>query len=436
MVLAVPSEKADELIALAAAEGVEATVLGRFTDTKRLVLRYEGRVVADLSMEFLHDGRPPVVREAVYEPPRPAALALPSKRRYDEDLKAILSSGNVCSKEWVIRQYDHEVQAGSVVKPLVGVEEDGPSDAAVVRPDLTAKRGLVVGCGMNPRYGDLDPYWMTAAAIDEAVRNCVAVGADPSRVAILDNFCWGNTDRPETLGSLVRAALACRDVAVAYGTPFISGKDSLKNEFSYIDGDGTRRTVAIPPTLLISALGQIEDVTTAVTMDLKEPGNVVYLVGETKDELGGSHFSLVNGLEGGEVPKLDPAKSRPVFTAVHEAIRRLLLRSCHDLSEGGLAVAAAEMAFAGGFGMELAVSSSELSDAAALFAESNTRFLIEVRPDRCGEVESVFAGLPLSRLGTVVREGRLVIRGAAGQTLVDAGIEELKQVWKGTLAWE
>ena len=254
---------------------------------------------------------------------------------------------NVCSKEWIIRQYDHEVQAGSVIKPLVGVVNDGPSDAAVLRPVLTSRRGIVVACGMNPCYGDLDPYWMAAAAIDEAVRNCVAVGADPRRIAILDNFCWGNTDRPETLGSLVRAAMACYDMATVLGTPFISGKDSLNNEFR---PEGAAEPIAIPPSLLISAIGQVDDVSRCVTMDLKEPGNLLYLVGLTRDELGGSHFHIVQSQSGGEVPQLDPQSARKTFAAVHRAIHAGLVRACHDLSEGGLAVAAAEMAFAGGLG--------------------------------------------------------------------------------------
>src|SRR5262249_29097847 len=285
MVLAVPPHHWEAFEALCRSEGVEATVIGEFTSTNRLVLKYGNHEVGRLKMHFLHEGRPPVVRDAVYTPPPVRPLSLPRQTRCDGTLKKILGSLNVCSKEWVIRQYDHEVQAGSVVKPLVGAAMDGPSDAAIVRPDLNSHRGLVIANGMNPRYGDFDPYWMAASAIDEAVRNCVAVGADPARIAILDNFCWGNTDRPETLGSLVRAALACRDVATAFGTPFISGKDSLNNEFSYGDDAGSRQTVAIPPSLLISALGQIPDIRKAVTMDAKEPGNVIALVGTTRDEL-------------------------------------------------------------------------------------------------------------------------------------------------------
>ena len=334
MVFSVPPEKWPELERLCASEGVEATVIGEFRPTKRLMLKYRDNVVADLAMEFLHDGRPPVVRDAVYSIPVPRPLSpvssLPSPLSltpFTTTLKKILSSLNVCSKEWVIRQYDHEVQAGSVIKPLVGVVNDGPSDAAVVRPVLTSRRGLVISCGMNPRYGDFDTYWMAASAIDEAIRNAVAVGADPRRLAILDNFCWGNTDRPETLGSLVRAALACHDMAIALGTPFISGKDSLNNEFRPAAKRGqspfvrsTRRAVpanggcplfcpdepiSIPPSLLISAMGQVEDVGRCVSMDLKRPGNLIYLVGLTKNELGGSHYAFVENLAGGEVPKVD-----------------------------------------------------------------------------------------------------------------------------------
>ena len=319
MVTSVPPEKVDELTALCASEGVEATVIGQFVPTGRLVLKYHGQEVANLAMEFLHDGRPPVVREAVWEGERggegekgrkqcseasasgegretrrhgcrqcllpislspflPLLPTLPAPTS-PPPCSRILGSLNVCSKEWIIRQYDHEVQAGSVIKPLVGVVNDGPSDAAVLRPVLSSRRGIVMACGMNPCYGDLDPYWMAAAAIDEAVRNCVAVGADPQRIAILDNFCWGNTDRPETLGSLVRAALACYDVATVLGTPFISGKDSLNNEFR---PQGAAEPIAIPPSLLISAIGQVDDVARCVTMDLKEPGNVLYLVGTTR----------------------------------------------------------------------------------------------------------------------------------------------------------
>ncbi len=448
MVLAVPPASWTEFETLCRSEGVEAAILGEFKPTGRLVLKYHGQQVADLAMSFLHDGRPPIVREAVFTPKPDEPLVgqvsnLPGQATsFDESLKRILGSLNVCSKEWVIRQYDHEVQAGSVVKPLVGVMNDGPSDAAVVRPNLQSKRGLAVACGMNPRFGDLDPYWMAASAIDEAVRNCVAVGADPRRIAILDNFCWGNTDRPETLGTLVLAALACKDTAIAFGTPFISGKDSLNNEFSFVDANGQKQTVAIPSSLLISALGQLEDVEQAVTMDLKSAGNVLMLVGLTANELGGSHFAKVNGLEGGSVPRVNLERAPRIFATVHEAIRQGLVRSSHDLSEGGLATALAEMAFAGGLGLSVNLSdnvrtSGISDDAVLLFSESNTRFILEVSASDVASLESLFqsANIPLTKLGEVTTSGQVEIKSANGTALIISKIGDLKAAWKVPLAW-
>ncbi len=461
MVLAVPPSSWSEFESLCRSEGVEAAILGEFKPTGRLMLKYHGLQVADLAMSFLHDGRPPIVREAVFtpkaeEPLRQVGWALlpaPSDAgtkadgqecpSYKDSLLRILGSLNVCSKEWVIRQYDHEVQAGSVVKPLVGICNDGPSDAAVVRPNLQSKRGLAVACGMNPRFGDLDPYWMAASAIDEAVRNCIAVGADPRRIAILDNFCWGNTDRPETLGTLVRAALACKDTAIAFGTPFISGKDSLNNEFSFVGANGQKQTVAIPSSLLISALGQLDDVEQAVTMDLKAAGNVLLLIGPTANELGGSHFAQVNGLEGGAVPRVDLALAPRIFSAVHDAIRQGFVRSCHDLSEGGLAVAVSEMAFAGGLGVSLdlqslAKSSGLGDDLVLLFSESNSRFILEVLATAQAAVESLCrsANVPAIKLGEIASTDRVQIRSTAGALVIDSTLDELKQCWKQPLAWK
>jgi phosphoribosylformylglycinamidine (FGAM) synthase-like enzyme len=440
MVLAVPEQNWEEFRVLCAAEGVEATAFGRFGNEGRLKLTYHGEVVGDVAMSFLHDGRPPVVRDATFTPPADLPLANTASASLAKSLASILGSLNVCSKEWIIRQYDHEVQSGSVIKPLVGVACDGPSDAAVVRPNLKSQRGVVVSNGMNPHYGDFDPYWMAAAAIDEALRNCVAVGANPNRIAILDNFCWGNTERPETLGSLVRAALGCKDTAIAFGTPFISGKDSLNNEFSYVDAAGEKKTVAIPSSLLISAIGQVDDVRKCVTMDLKASGNVLYQIGLTKNEMGGSHFALVNGLKGGTVPHVDLQQAPKIFVAVHKAIEGGLLKSCHDLSEGGLAVAAAEMAFAGGFGVELDLSalatSSTITDPAVLlYSESTTRFLIETTQESAAKLESLFQGLPITKIGKTTSAKR-VQAGVGGKQILDADCAELKAAWLKPLAWE
>ena len=323
MVLAVPPGKWEQLKSLCKSEDVEAAVLGHFDADLRLKLSYAGNRVADLDMRFLHEGRPTVTRTAVIEKRienESSASGFKHNRTASEDptsvLLAILSHYSVCSKEWVIRQYDHEVQSGSVIKPLVGVARDGPSDAAVVMPVLGSWKGVAIGCGLAPQYGDIDPYWMAAAAIDEAVRNVVAVGGDPRRTAILDNFCWGNINDPVVLGALVRTAEACRDVAIAFGTPFISGKDSLNNTYTGKLGE----RLDIPHTLLISALARVEDVRKCVTMDLKEPGNALYLIGRTRNELAGSHYSLITGQTSGTVPHVDLQTAPQVFAAIHAAI--------------------------------------------------------------------------------------------------------------------
>ncbi len=441
MVLSVPEKNWEAVRQLCADESVEATVIGKFEPTGRLVLKYNDQTVCDLTMDLLHNGRPPVIRQAEFQPAPVEPVALPQRDDYTVDLKKILGSYNVASKQSIIRQYDHEVQGGSVVKPLVGVQMDGPSDAAVVRPVLDSRRGVVISCGMNPRYGDFDTYNMAASAIDEAMRNCVAVGADPSRVAILDNFCWGDCENSQTLGSLVRAALACHDLSLVLETPFISGKDSLNNEFSYVDADGTKQTIAIPPTLLISAMGQVEDVAQCVTMDLKAAGNRLYLVGNTNEEFGGSHFSLVNNLTGGAAPAVDAELAKQTFAALHQAIRQGTVRSCHDLSEGGLAVAAAEMAFAGEVGASLDLSkvptsAESVGAVGRLFAESNTRFLCEVRPEDATAFESQLAGIPFACVGETTSETRLQIDEATGgKTLVDAELAELKSAWQSPLSW-
>lgn len=435
MVFAVPPEKVDQMLELCKSEDVQADVIGEFVPTGNLTLKYNDEVVGELSMKFLHDGRPPTIRQASFEP-RPSKPISARSDDFTADLKQILSSLNVASKEWVIRQYDHEVQAGSVIKPLVGIQNDGPGDAAVVRPRLDTRRGVVISNGMNPYYGDFDTYHMAASGIDEAIRNCVAVGADPNRIAILDNFCWGNTDRPEMLGSLTRAALACRDMALKFKTPFISGKDSLKNEFN--DEQNNQR-IAIPATLLISAMGQIESIDNCVTMDLKESGNRLFQIGQTKNELGGSHWSLIHGEPEGNVPQVDADAARQLYVKLHEAMSRKLIRSCHDLSEGGLAACLAEMAFSGMKGIDVDVSGIRLEEAddpnlVRLYSESNSRFVCEVHPDNIDSLKTIFTEEELTELGTVNDSDQVRIH-SGDSLLVSASLGDLKESWQKPLAW-
>ncbi|MDP2731398.1 MAG: phosphoribosylformylglycinamidine synthase subunit PurL [Dehalococcoidales bacterium] len=435
MLLAVPPESLEELKSLFAREDVEAAVIGEFTGDRRLRLFYQGNLVGDLSMEFLHGGRPPLVREAVWQQPVfiEPDFVCPADLR--EALLALLGSWNVCSKEWVIRQYDHEVQGGSVLKPLVGKNSDGPGDAAIIKPVLDSEKGVIVSNGINPKYGEIDPYWMAASAVDEALRQIVAVGGNLDRVALLDNFCWGNTDQPEMLGALVRAAQACYDSALAYGTPFISGKDSLYNEF---EQEGV--TVNIPHTLLISAIGIMEDSAQAVSMDFKQVGNLVYLVGTTQNELGGSEYFRTHGFVGNSVPKVDLKHARDLMNSLSMATKKCLVRACHDCSEGGIGVALAEMAFAGGLGATADLKAVPLGepmdrDDFLLFSESNSRFLVEVAPENKEEFEKTLSGTPFAAIGRTTDTERLEIYGLSGRKIVDASLAELKEAWQRPLRW-
>lgn len=441
MILAVPPEHMEALRALCADEDVEVSEIGKFTGDGRLSVTHkpgseaERSTVADLDMEFLHGGVPRIVRKARWNPPahpEPFETDCPDPAT---SLTRLLSSWNVASKEWVVRQYDHEVQGGSVLKPLQGVRNDGPGDAAVVRPVLTSEKGVAVANGINPSYADIDPYWMAASAIDEALRQITSVGGSIEQTVLLDNFCWGNPDKPDRLAALVRAARACYDFAVAYGTPFISGKDSFYNEFS--DGE---RTIAIPPTLLISAICVMDDVRRAVSMDAKAPGNSVYVVGRTRDELGGSRYYRMLGFIGRNVPTVDAAAGSGNMSRLHGAISRGLVASCHDCSEGGLAVAAAEMAFAGGFGMTLDLDAVPRDpdadrDDTVLFSESNSRFVVEVPVGREADFEAQMEGSPCGRAGTVSGDDRFLVRGLRGAETVSTDLKTLKEAWQQPLRW-
>jgi len=436
MVISVPQENRDRILEIFAAENVEATVIGHYSDDKKLVLRYNNQVVGELDMDFLHNGLPKYTRQATWHAPDLYEPELSEKDNYTDDLKNILSDFNVASKEWVIRQYDHEVQGGSAIKPLVGASNDGPGDASVIRPLLEKDKGIAIGCGICPQFSDIDPYYMALAAIDEAVRNVVAVGADPSRIAILDNFCWGNCNKPDRLGSLVKASQGCYDAAKAFGTPFISGKDSLNNEFQAASGE----TISIPGTLLISAMGIVEDVNQCITMDVKNAGNALLIVGETRNELGASYYYKLNNELGANVPKVDLRSAPKIVKAVAEAIRQGLIASCHDCSEGGLATALAEMAFAGGLGIqanlaEVPVNRDVTRTDQILFSESTTRFILEVNPENFGRLAQLFRDFRFGEIGKVTNETRLTIKDVSGKPALDADIRELKESWQAPLRW-
>ena len=411
MVLAVAPEKIPALQALCETFDTEFTDIGAFTGNGRLLVRHDGNIVLDLDNEFLHQGIPQRQLQAVIgtQVNRETGTQVNTEEMFScvkDRLLALLSSPNIASKASTIRIYDHEVQGGTVIKPLTGTEADAPSDATVIKPISThGTKGIVLSNGINPEYGKSDAYRMAWSVIDEAIRNAVAVGADPDRIAILDNFCWGDPLRPETLGTLVEACRGCHDAALFFGTPFISGKDSLNNE--YLGADGLRH--AIPATLLISAVGVIQDVNQSISMDLKESGNLIYLVGE---------FPVPEH----PVPHV-PQQTLQIYRALHRATIEGLVRSAHDLSEGGLAVAAAEMCIGGRLGMHVVPTFLTPSvrthlpwravpgGAVGLFTEVNGCLLVEVSPEKADAFEKQFINLPYSRIGQVTSDPIFKIAG-------------------------
>jgi len=414
---------------------VEATAIGEFTSDRRLKLFYQGNSVCDLSLEFMHKGCPQLKQEAIWEQPQHAEPDFAQPQDLAGDLLKILGSWNVCSKEWVIRQYDHEVQGGSVLKPLVGKGDDGPGDAAIIRPVLDSEMGAIVSNGINPGYGEIDPYWMAASAIDEALRQIVAVGGNLRKVALLDNFSWGNTSRPEGLGALVRASQACYDMAIVYETPFISGKDSLNNEFEH-NGE----TISIPHTLLISAIGVVEDVNRAVSMDFKKAGDLIYIVGTTQNELGGSEYFKAHGFVGNSVPTVNPQRGKELMDKLSIATEKGLVEACHDCSEGGIGVALAEMAFAGWLGATIHLKSVPRGepvdrDDFILFSESNSRFLVEIAPENQEEFEKIMDSVSLAAIGQVTDSGVVEAYGLSGRKILASSLGELKEAWQKPLRW-
>lgn len=475
MVLAVPQQNLAALLDICAIEEVEASIIGTFTDDSRLVVTYAGETVADIGMDFLHDGIPERTLDAIKvkrpdetkhtmvstNPDAPRMHVgiqfLTSPYGYDDQgtlfpahyaqaLLSLLSHPNIASKENVVRRYDHEVQGATVLKPLVGRAGNGPGDAAVLQPilDEPTNMGIVLANGINPLYGKINPFAMAVNAVEEALRNLVAVGGDVERAAILDNFCWGNPNDPEQLGMLVEAVRGCHVAATIFGVPFISGKDSLNNEYR---AGGKRLPVL--PTLLVSAVGVIDDAARTVDMSLKQPGNLLYLIGTTYNSLAGSHYAEISQISmETRVPVSSLTYALSILKAVGGVIREGLVQSCHDLSEGGLAIAAAEMSLAGLLGMKLDIApisqklnigldmlwpDENVANLVAMFSETPSRFLIEVAPQDKKAFEKYMRRHGVNdylRLGTVTNTGRFTVNNG-DNVLIDVSVEDLQYAWKG-----
>lgn len=437
MVVSVPRDKLKRLLELFEKENVEAAVIGEFTDTKKLEIFSNGVCVCDLDMEFLHEGVPDSARKAFWQPPVIKESKVKQTKNLNKQLLKVLGDLNICSKEWIIRQYDHEVQGMSVLKPLSGADNDGPQDAAVIRPRADSNRGIAISCGINSRFSDIDPYWMAASVVDEALRQIISVGGSLKQIAVLDNFSWANTSKPKVLGELVRACLGAQDASLAYEVPFISGKDSLNNEYNI-----GKKTIAIPSTLLISAMGVVEDVEKVVSSDLKAAGNLIYCIGMTANEMGGGSYYAMNNYTSLNVPKVDFKRNRRTFELLSKCIQKRLIRSCHDISDGGLGVTLSEMAFSGNVGMDISlgkvkhrISKDELRDDILLFSESNGRFVVEIEKDKKREFEKMLNGIAFSCIGQTVKTLRLIARGIDDSTVLNYDLAGLKQAWQSPLKW-
>ena len=440
MVFSVPKENFERFKEICDIEGTEATIIGEFTDTKRLELFYDNELVGDMEMEFLHKGVPQKQFEAEWNFSDEKEIELKEPEKYGEVLKKILAMPNIASKETTVRGYDHEVMGGTCGKPFVGKNNDGPADASIVRPILNDWKGTVISNGINPLYSDIDAYWMACSVIDEALRNAICVGADFEKIAILDNFSWGSPEKKENLGSLVRACKGCYDCARGFDVPFISGKDSLYNEYKL-----GNKTISIPGTLLISAMGIIEDSRKKVSMPFKKEGNLIYIIGETFSEMGAGHYAKLKKAENGKVPKVNFEKAKKIFSKLSTLMKEQnsedkIIVSCHDCSEGGIGISIAEMCFAGDKGAEIFLKKIPLREEISrndfvIFSESNSRFIVEVESNHKEKFEKAMNGTSFAEIGTIVSGKILTINGLNGKQILKEPIEELKRAWKRTLGW-
>ncbi len=455
------STKIEELKELAEKHSVELTVVGKFDDKGFFRITRADKTIALLDLKFLHDGAPRLELEAHWQAPVTIDEVEQPPKSLGEALLALLGHANICSREPVIRQYDHEVQGGSVVKPLMGPEQTAPCDAAVIQPLLNEAAGLAVSNGMCPQLSDFDSHLMAICAVDEAVRNAVCVGADPNSLALLDNFCWpdpmaskSNPDGKRKLAQLVQACEGLYEAVLAYNAPLISGKDSMKNDFD----DGTVR-ISIPPTLLVSAIGKVPDIERVVTMDFKSVGDHIFVVSAGALGLAATTYAGNMNWTSSLLPELNLEQAALLYQTIFSAMQNNLIESCHDLSEGGLAVAVSECIIGSNLGAELnaeavvaaAENGARFHDLlrermdVALFAEGPARLLVSVSP---ANLEAWLALWPeqkelasdskisLVEIGKVTASGLKLVDKARKGELIELDNATLKQAWQATLPFE
>ncbi|MBR2434369.1 MAG: phosphoribosylformylglycinamidine synthase, partial [Lentisphaeria bacterium] len=437
MSFAVPPEKLDAFLKLAAERDVEATVLGEFTDNGKFHMTWGDKTVCCLDIEYMHEGLPQLQLKAKWIPPKFDEPEF-KNRCVAKDMVDLIGRLNLCSCEYKARQYDHEVKGLSVIKPYTGVKRDVASDATVTMAEQLGTEGIVLAAGILPRYSDIDTYHMMASCIDLAIRRAVAAGADPDHIAGLDNFCWPDPVQSEKtpdgeykMAQLVRANQALYDYTKAFLVPCISGKDSMKN-------DSTRggRKISIPPTVLFSTIAKIDDIAHAVSTDAKFAGDVIYAIGLTKKELGGSeYFAMLGDAHGNNVPKVDAAAASKLYHVLADVIKKDIPHSIISPALGGLAAAFAKSALGGRLGFEIDLAAipadAGLTVQELLFSETNSRFVLTCAPGKEAELEQAHAGVPFAKVGTTNNSGDIVMKSADGEIRV--ALEDLAKSYKSTL---
>jgi phosphoribosylformylglycinamidine synthase len=435
MTLAVPPEHLDAFIDLMKRRGVETTVIGEFTDSGRCQVTYHGETIMDIDLDFLHDGLPHKTLTSTYTKATHEEPTATCSANLTDTLLGMMARPNLCSFDFVSHQFDHLVQGETIIGPLHGKGRVN-GRASVIAPVLSSKKGVVLSQGLYPAYSEIDTYDMAACSIDTAIRNALSVGGSLDTLALLDNFCWCSSDEPERLGQLKEAARACYESATAYLTPFISGKDSMFNDFKGYDSEGNKIKISVLPTLLISSFGVIDDYKKCLTLDPKFAGDLVYILGETHEELGGSEYFASMNFIGNKVPKVSVENAMKLYKAFEAAAQKGLMASAESIAAGGLGASLARTAIAGGLGLEISLAplsgAAPLRPDSLLFSESQSRFLVTVNPARQAEFEAAFAGLPVVKIGTVTATPRLLIRGANDETLVDTDIATLDNAYRCT----
>lgn len=432
MTFAVPKDKLDLFLKLMESRGVEACAIGFFTAETRGVITHNGKTIFDMNMDFLHNGLPQKVLSSEYVKPTVVPISIQEPTDLSAVFVKMLSRLNTGSFAFISSQYDHEVQGSSLLKPLQGKGLIN-GNASAIKPLFTSSKAAVLSQGLYPTYSELDPYAMAACCIDTAVRNLIAAGGSLDKIALLDNFCWCDSTNPKRLGQLKEAARGCYDFAVAYGTPFISGKDSMFNDFNGFDEFFNEISISVPPTLLISSLGVIDDWQRCQSIDFKQSGDAIYLLGETKEELGGSEYALFAGDEkGGAVPQVDAVAFIKLYRALEKAIIGGLVASSISIERGGLAVALGKSAMAGMLGCSISLENiaAGLRTDYCLFSESQGRTLVSVAPQNTAAFEACFSGLPCCRIGVVNDTNEIAVADAFGKPALLVYLDELSAAHK------